>query len=238
MAQFENKTVMITGAGGGIASGIVKKFASEGARLALVDVKDDRMKTLVESLGDDVESLILTGNLNDPEDVDRIVHTIEDRFGTIDVLAHSVGGFAAGSPVHETDIQVFDTQFMLNTRILYITLGRVAKHMVEKGVKGSLIAMLARSGLSGSKNTAAYVASKAAAQRIVESMALELKDHDIRVNGVMPSTADTPANRNAMPNADASRWVTPEQLADAIAFLASDSAIAISGQSLGVYHKS
>src|SRR5690606_26578292 len=139
--------------------------------------------------------------------------------------------------VHETDISVLEKQIYLNTRIVFITLGHVARYMLDKRVKGSMTVILAKTGLAGAKNTAAYAASKAAAQRIVESMALELREHDIRVNGVMPSIADTEANRKSMPNSDFSKWVTPEQIADTIAFLASDAASAISGQAIGVYNK-
>lgn len=238
MGHFNNKVVMITGAGGGIGRGIVKKFAEEGAKLVLVDRHMDAMQAYLNELGDSVgEYLITGGDLGKPEDADVIVKEAENKFGQIDVLAHAVGGWAGGSPVHETDIAVFEKQIYLNTRIVYITLGRVAKHMVDKGLEGSLVAILAKTGLSGSKNTAAYAASKAAAQRIIESMALELKDHNIRVNGVMPSIADTPANRKSMPSSDFSKWVTPEQIAEAMAFLASDAASAISGQVIGVYNK-
>lgn len=238
MGTFENKVVMITGAGGGVADGIVTKFANEGAKLVLVDRDHDKMQARIDELGDVVSDyLIVGGNLGDPDEVDKVVTQAIEKFGRIDTLAHTVGGFAAGSPVHETDVSVLEQQFFLNTKILFITLGRVAKHMVDDGVEGSIVAILARTGLSGAKNTAAYAASKAAAQRIVESMALELKEHNIRVNGVMPSPADTPANRDAMPNADFDKWVTPEQIADAIAFLASDASVAISGQAIGVYNK-
>ncbi len=238
MGQFDNKVVMITGAGGGIAQGIVKKFAEEDAKLVLVARDQELMQERIDSLGDSVKDyLIVSGDLGKVEDMDAVIKAAEDKFGQIDILAHSVGGWSGGTPVHETDIAVFEKQIYLNTRIVFITLGRVAKHMVDKGVKGSLVAILSKSGLSGTKNTAAYAASKAAAMRIVESMALELKDHDIRVNGVMPSIADTEANRNTMPSSDFSKWVTPEQIADAMAFLASDAASAISGQVIGVYNK-
>jgi NAD(P)-dependent dehydrogenase (short-subunit alcohol dehydrogenase family) len=236
--DFADKVVMISGAAGQIARAIVLKFAQQGAQLVLVDASMERLEARVEELrGQLGEYLLLTGDLGNPADVNAIVEQAEARFGKIDVLVHTAGGFAAGKPVHELDLDTFDRMMLLNARITYITLGRVARHMVEKGVKGSLVAVLARSGLKGAKNTAAYTASKAAAQRIVESMALELRDYDIRVNGVMPSTADTPANRQSMPNADFDKWVKPEQLADTIAFLASDAASAISGESLGVYNK-
>lgn len=238
MGQFDDKVVMITGAGGGIARGIVHKFATEGANLVLVDRDHDAIQERIDELGDIVGDYLITGgDLGKTEDMDTVIQNVVDKFGRIDILAHAIGGYAGGTPVHETDISVLEKQIYLNTRIVFITLGRVAKHMVENNIEGSMIAILARTGLSGSKNTAAYAASKAAAQRIVESMALELKDKNIRVNGVMPSTADTETNRESMPNADFDKWVTPEQIADAIAFLASDAAVAISGQSIGVYNK-
>jgi NAD(P)-dependent dehydrogenase (short-subunit alcohol dehydrogenase family) len=237
MGQFDGKVVMITGAAGGVAKGIVRKFALENAKLVLVDHSEDNLKTRVEELSDTLgDYLIVAGDLGKPEDTDKAIQQAETTFGQIDVLIHTVGGWAGGSPVHETDISVFEKQIYLNTRILFVTFGRVARHMVDKGIQGSLVAILAKTGLSGAKNTAAYAASKAAAQRIMESMALELKEHNIRVNGIMPSIVDTPANRKTMPNADFSRWVTQEQIADTMAFLASDAAKAISGQALGIYN--
>ena len=216
----------------------MKRFAEEGAKLVLVDRDHDAIQRCVDELGDIIGDYLITGgDLGKVEDMDTVIRSAEKNFGSIDVLAHAVGGWAGGTPVHETDISVFEKQIYLNTRIVFITLGHVAKHMVDKGVKGSLVAILAKTGLAGAKNTATYSASKAAAMRIVESMALELRDYDIRVNGVMPSIADTEANRRSMPSSDFSRWVTPEQIADTMAFLASDAASAISGQAIGIYNK-
>lgn len=229
---------MVTGAAGNLANGVVRKFASEGATLALVDRHAEGMEKRAAEWGDLLgDYAIIEGDLGEPEAVQQVLQQVVERFGRIDALVHTVGGFAMGDPVHEADVSVYDKMMFLNARVLFITLGAVAKHMVDNQVEGSILAVLARSGLKGSKNAAAYAASKAAAQRIVESMALELKDHNIRVNGVMPSLIDTPPNRAEMPNADFSKWVTPEQLADAIAFLTSDAARAISGESLGVYNK-
>lgn len=237
MAQFDDKVVMITGAAGGIAKGIIHKFATDGAKLVLVDSSGEGLKARIDELSDVLNDyIIVRADLGKPEDANHAVRQAEEQFGQIDALIHTVGGWAGGSPVHETDISVFENQIYLNTRILFVTLGRVAKHMVDKEIKGSIVAILAKTGLAGAKDTAAYAASKAAAQRIMESMAMELKEYHIRVNGVMPSIADTPANRQAMPNADFSRWVTPEQIADTMAFLASDAANAITGQALGIYN--
>ena len=91
------------------------------------------------------------------------------------------------------------------------------------------MAVGAGGGLKGGAQMGAYSASKSALMRQVESMSAELRDAGINVNGVLPSTLDTPANRAAMPDADASRWVAPEALAEVIGFLASDAARAVHG---------
>jgi NAD(P)-dependent dehydrogenase (short-subunit alcohol dehydrogenase family) len=236
--QFTDKVIMITGAAGAIARGVVDRFTDEGAKLVLVDISESGLQELIDDMDNPPDDyLLLTGDLGKPENVDAIVNEAVENFGQIDALAHTAGGFTMGDPVHAVNMEAYSKMMYLNTTLTYVTLGRVAQHMVDAGVEGSLVAILARSGLSGSANMAAYTASKAAAQRIVESMSLELKDHGIRVNGVMPSTADTPANRASMPDADFDKWVTPAQIADAIAFLCSEDARAISGQSLGVYNR-
>jgi len=109
--------------------------------------------------------------------------------------------------------------------------------MLEKGVAGKIVFVLARASLKGAAGSSAYTASKAAAQRVMESLSAEVRDAGIHVNAVLPSTIDTPPNRESMPKADTSKWVTPEQVADAIAFLASDAASALHGVSLEVYNR-
>jgi NAD(P)-dependent dehydrogenase (short-subunit alcohol dehydrogenase family) len=99
---------------------------------------------------------------------------------------------------------------------------------------GKIVSVAARAGLAGSANMGAYVASKSAVIRLTETMALELREHNINVNCVMPSIIDTAPNRADMPNADFSKWVSPAALADVIVFLASDAARAIHGAALPV----
>ncbi len=236
--QFAGKVVMVTGAAGAIGGGVVEKFAAEEAKLVLVDHSEDKLRQRVDAWGDAINECIVVGaDLGDPEQVDQAVKRAEEAYGQIDVLAHIAGGFAMGDPVHEADISVFEKMMFLNARLTFLTCGRVARHMVEKGVAGSIVGITARPAGGAAPNMAAYAASKAAAQRILESMAKELLEHNIRVNGLAPSVVDTPANREAMPNATFENWVSPRQIAETIAFLASDAASAISGQNVGIYNK-
>lgn len=236
--KFAGKVVMITGAAGGVADGVVRKFAAEGAKLVLADIKAEYVQNKVDAWGDAIgEYMIVAGDLGKPEEAQKCVQAAVEKFGQIDVLAHIAGGFAFDKPVHEAQISVLEKMLYLNTTLTWVVLGTVAKHMVDAGIKGSLIGVSARPARGGAANMAAYVASKAAVSRIIESMALELKDHDIRVNAVEPSIVDTPANRADMGDDKAHKWVTPEQIGDAMTFLASDAATAITGQILGVHNK-
>lgn len=229
--EFDGQVVMVTGAAGNLGSAVSRQFAAQGARLILLDRGGDRLDALARELGGDP----MSADLSDAAAVDALVSRAEARYGQIYVLAHTVGGFESGALVHEGDYDVMERMFALNVRPVYVTCGRVARHMVEREVAGKIVVVLARSGLKGFAGGAAYTASKAAAQRVVEAMALELRDKGIHVNAVMPSTIDTAANRESMPKADFSKWVTPDDVANAILYLASDRARAFYGSSLEVY---
>lgn len=236
MGQFDGKIIMVTGAGGNLARGVLARFAQEGAALVMVDVRTEWLDSAAEALKDQLgPHLKIASDIGVPEQMDAAIQQAHAAYGRIDVLIHTAGGFAAGTPVHQNSLDEFQRMMYLNAQLVWVACGRVAKYMVDQAIKGSIIAVLARSGLKGAKNMAAYTASKAAAERIIQSMAAELLDYGIRVNGVMPTHDRHPANRRDMPNADFSRWVTPQQIADVMAFLASDAASAISGDSVGVY---
>lgn len=234
--RFNGKVVMITGATGNLGSATSRAFAEEGAKLIAVDRDQSRADELASKLNlDETRYLFVDMDVTDADSVNQAIQRIEAKFGGVDALVHTVGGFASGDPVHAGNLDVWHQQIALNATAVYVLCGRVAQHMLERSVPGSITIVLAKAALGGMKNGAAYAASKAAAMRIMESMALELKDNNIRVNGVLPSTLDTPVNRKAMPNADFSKWVTTDELANTLVFLASDAASGITGASIAVY---
>lgn len=237
--EFKNRVIMITGAAGNLGRAISAKFASQGARLILVDYSLPILREATETLSvPRARCLLASGDLGKFKDADAVIAKAVRKFERIDCLIHTVGGFAMNEGIHTVeDISLYERMMYLNAQTTYVMLSRVGRHMVEAGVAGSMVAVLARSGLKGAKGMAEYTAGKAAAERIVQAAAEDLKPHNIRVNGVMPSTIDTPQNRQDMPNADFSRWVTPQQIADVIAFLCSEAASAITGDSVAVYNK-
>ena len=238
MFDFSNRVVVVAGASGNLGQAVARAFQSAGANLVLLDHAAGRLQELFPELAGSSDHLLL-GSVDaaDAESVERAVHSALERFGRIDVLANTVGGYRAGQPVHETPLDTWDFMLSLNARTAFILSRAVVPSMLAQGA-GKIVHVAARAALAGSARAAAYSASKAATVRLVESLAAELRQENINANCVLPGTIDTPQNREAMPKADHSRWVAPEAIADVILFLASDVARAVNGAAVPVYGRS
>lgn len=235
MFDFSGKVMIVTGASGNLGSATARTLLAAGAHLVAVDHAEDRLLSEFSAIAGSPDHLLASGvDLTEPESVRMMVATALDRFGHIDALVNTVGGYRAGKPLHETPLDTLDFMFNLNARTVTIASQAVIPHMIGQGA-GKIVSVAARGGLAGGKNMAAYSVSKSAVIRLTESMAAELKGHGINVNCVLPGTIDTPQNRADMPNADFSKWVAPEALADVIAFLCSDAARAVHGAAVPVY---
>jgi len=235
MEDFSNKVVIVTGATGNLGSVLARRFQEAGACLVLVDRGDDLLfEVFADLVGSDEHYLANCADLTEAKAVQELVKSTMERFGRIDVLVHTVGGYQAGSALHETSLDTWDFMINLNARSVFITCRAVIPHMLKQG-SGKIICIAARPGLQGTAKAGAYAASKSAVIRLIESMAAELKDKGINANCIIPGTIDTPQNREASPQADYSRWVQPESLAEVIMFLASDAARDINGAAIPVY---
>lgn len=229
--DHSNQTVLVTGAGGNLGRALAHLFARRGARLVLLERDAAHLRQLY---GDDNErQMLLAADLLVQGQVDAAVSAAQERFGGIDVLCNIAGGFRMGPPVHETPDEDWDFLFNLNTKSVVHAVRAVVPGMIASG-GGRIVSVAANAALKGVAGMAAYCASKDAVIRITEAMAAELKDKGINVNCVLPSVIDTPENRAAMPDADPGRWVSPDALAEVIAFLASEGARAINGAAIPV----
>ncbi|MGB7421996.1 MAG: SDR family NAD(P)-dependent oxidoreductase [Comamonas sp.] len=221
----DRKTVCITGAAGHLGAAVAAWFEREGARLVLLDRDAGLLRTRFGHLPD---AVLLPADLLDRAAVAAAVADALARVRHIDALCHLAGGFHMGEPVHETPTSAWDFMMDLNARSFIHMAAAVVPPMRAQG-RGRIVAVGAAGGLKGGAAVGAYAASKSALMRLVESMSAELRDDGINVNAVLPSIIDTPPNRAAMPDADVSRWVAPEALAEVIGFLASDAARAVHG---------
>lgn len=223
-------TVLITGAAGHLGQAVAATFRQRGARLVLAD---RQAETLRRTFGDADDVLLLPMDLLDRDQVQAGVQAALARFGVVDICCHIAGGFRMGEAVHETSAATWDFLLNLNARTLLNVAYAVVPAMVERR-RGRIVTVGAAAAAKGVAHMGAYCASKSALIRLTEAMSGELRDKGINVNCVLPSIIDTPDNRAAMPDANPSRWVGPQSLAEVIAFLASDAAVAIHGAAIPV----
>jgi len=228
--NLKDRTVMITGAAGHLGKAAAEAFRQAGARLVLLD----RQTEVLERAFDKSPATILIGaDLLDREKLRARVEEALAGIGNLHVLCHVAGGFRMGEPVHEISPETWDFLGDLNARAFLNIASVVVPHMIQRE-SGKVVTIGAGAALRGMAQMGAYCASKSALIRLTESMSAELKEKNINVNCVLPSIIDTPDNRSAMPDADTSRWVAPEALADVLVFLSSDAARAIHGASIPV----
>lgn len=229
--MFENKLVVVTGGAGALGQSVVSYYAERGARVAVLDYSDELLdRTFAEK---DANNLYLSCDLTARESSAGAVNQVVEGFGGIDILCNIAGGFMMGQDVHETTDATWDFLFNLNTRSILNMASAVVPIMLSGG-GGKIINIAAQAATAGAAKMGVYTASKAAVMRLTESMALELREQNINVNCILPGTIDTQRNRDDMPTADHSKWVSTADLAKVIGFLSSDDAIAVHGAGVPV----
>jgi NAD(P)-dependent dehydrogenase (short-subunit alcohol dehydrogenase family) len=222
--------VLVTGAAGNLGRAVALHFAARGAPLALLDRDHAALAALAGNAG---EALPLATDLLDAAAVARAVEAAVARFGGVAAAINLAGGFTMGEAVHATAAATWQQMLDLNVRTM-LNVAAAVVPVMQRARRGAIVNVGAASAQRGAANMGAYIAAKSAVMWLTESMSAELRDDGIRVNAVLPSIIDTPANRASMPDADFTRWVAPEALAAVIGFLASDDARAIHGANIPV----
>ena len=231
MMEFQDRTVVITGAAGNLGRAVAEAFAARGANLVLVELKNEALQRVFGT--GDSRRLLAAANLLEQAQLDAMAMQAVERFGRIDVLANLAGGFRMGEPVHATTDTTWKFLLDINAGTLLHAVRAVVPRMLAQG-GGRIVNVGAYAAQRGAAQMGAYIAAKSAVIRLTETLAAELRDKKINVNCVLPTIIDTPENRAAMPDTDPGRWVAPADLASVILFLASDSARAIHGAALPV----
>ncbi len=248
MSRFKGQTVVVTGAGHGIGRASALRFASEGANVAIVDVR----KVESQVVADECKSIGLTGHayqadVSDADEVNDVIARIVDDFGGIDVLHSHAGRLRAGT-VGETDLEEWNRTLAVNVTSMFLVVREVVPSMLSRG-GGAIVTTGSISGLFGEPALAVYTASKAAVVNLTRSMAIDYARSGIRVNCVCPGWVDTGFNDPQFEHDGLSddeiaelidrtvpmgRQGLPEEMAAAVAFLASSDASYITGQTLVV----
>jgi len=221
---------IVTGASGGLGTHVTETFLNAGYTVAGVSPR------IKQSDFDNARFAAFPANLNSLAAARAVADAVVSRFGKIDVLVHTVGGFAGGQTVADSDDATFQRMFDLNVSSAFHMLRAVIPYM-RTAKSGRIVAIGSRAAEAPGAGVGAYSASKAALVSLIRTVALENKDTGITANVILPGTIDTPANRQAMPTADTSQWVQPASIADLILWLCGDGGKDVTGAAIPVYGK-
>jgi NAD(P)-dependent dehydrogenase (short-subunit alcohol dehydrogenase family) len=225
---MDGKVVLVTGANGGLGTFVTRAFLDEGATVVGTSRK------IKPSDFNNPKFMALPAEIATLETARRLVDEVVAQFGKLDVLVHTVGGFAGGQSIAETDDATYQQMIDVNLNSLFHIL-RATIPLLRKTAEGRIIAIGSRAAVEPGTGVGAYSASKAAMVSLIKTVALENKDAGLRANVILPGTIDTATNRKAMPKADTLKWVRPESIAGLIVWLAGDAGRDVNGAAIPVY---
>lgn len=231
------RTAIVTGGTGGLGAAVVARLLDQRWRVVVPWIVEHELERVQERPGLE----LIQADLFDPESVQKVVDAgAAQADAPLRGLVNLVGGYAAGGRVHETPIEDFERQFTLNLRATYLmTQAFVSRVLPDASADGHAAAAIVCVGTRAVRRpfsgAAGYISSKAAVLSFTEAVAVEYRDDGIRCNAILPSVIDTPGNRASMPDADFSKWVKPEEIAEVISHLLSEDSAPVSGAAIPVY---
>jgi NAD(P)-dependent dehydrogenase (short-subunit alcohol dehydrogenase family) len=226
-----SQSALITGGTGGLGAAVVSSFLEAGWHVVVPWVAEQELERVEQH-----ERLtLIQADLFDPDSVETVVSAAVGPPETpLKAVVNLVGGYSAPGRVHEAPFEDFRRQLALNLEPTYLVVSASIPHLISSG-GGAIVCVSARPALEPFSGAAGYITAKAGVLAFARAVAAEYKHDRVRCNAILPSVIDTPGNRASQPDADFSKWVTPEEIAGVVRFLCSDESAPISGAAVPVY---
>ncbi|MFC7057600.1 SDR family oxidoreductase [Halovenus salina] len=228
--DFSNSVVLVTGVGGALGSAVAEAFLEADATVCGADLVSPDDDDFLLDAPDRID--FYQGDFTDEATVEETIEETVDSHGQLDYLANIAGTWRGGSPLDETEGDLFDFLFDVNLKTMFLASKHAIPHIREQS--GAIVSVSAQSSLEGGEGDGIYRATKAGIRLLTETIAEE-NSGQLRANAVMPSVIDTPMNREMMADADHSSWVDPADIADTFLALCSDATGVTSGAAVPVY---
>ncbi len=226
-----NKVALITGVGssGQVGYVIAQKMIAAGARVCITG-RHEQVQELARELGHD--TLAVQADLIDVDAVAALLTAVEGRFERLDVLVNVAGGLSVIKPIAETETEEWRGELQRNAETAFVVT-RAALPLL-RAARGSVINFASPAGVRAQARLGAYSAAKAAVVALTRALAIEEKRHGVRVNAIAPGMIDTEQNRRAVKDPDTVKWISREDIASVVLFLASDQSKAVTGEVIHV----
>ena len=237
--RLEGKVAIVTGAGGGFGEGIARRFAAEGAKVVVADLRGDAAERVAAEIGHG--AIAITGDVSKREDVARIIAQTVQVFGGLDILVNNAGVTHRNKPILEVSEDEFDLIFRVNVKSIFHFVREAVPAMRARG-GGAIVNIGSTAGMRPRPGLTWYNASKGAVNLLSKSLALEVAQWKIRVNAICPvmgetgllesfmGVPDTPENRaRFIATIPLGRMSQPADIANAALYLASDEGAFITG---------
>ena len=236
--NFSGQVVLVAGGTGGLGTAVSLAFLNEDAKVFVTYHREKEflsLKNLAGSKAGQLEGYEL--DVDDEAATFEVVTKVAKRHGVLDVLVNTIGGYSGSHTLWDMEPEILERMLTLNLHSGY-SLTRAVVPIMIRAAHGSVINVAAKAAVDHAAGASAYAASKAAALALMDSLAADTKGTGVRINSVLPSIIDTPANRKAMPGTDFKTWPKPEDIAKVVLFLASNHAEVIHGAAVPVYGNS